>query len=36
MTALANPLAVDTRALAARAGRTVGRTAATRVAQLLD
>lgn len=35
MTALRNPLAVDTRAQAARAGRTVGRTAATRVAQLL-
>jgi NTE family protein len=34
-TALANPLAVDTRAPAAQAGRTVGRTAATRVAQLL-
>jgi NTE family protein len=29
-----NPAAVDTRAPAARAGRTVGRTAATRVAQL--
>jgi NTE family protein len=36
MTALGNPLAVDTRAPAARAGRTVGRTAAARVAQLLD
>jgi NTE family protein len=31
-----NPLAIDTRAPAARAGHTVGRTAATRVAQLLD
>lgn len=31
-----NPLAVDTRAPAARAGRALGRTAATRVAQLLD
>ena len=36
MTALGNPLAVDTRAPAARAGRTVGRTAATRVAQFFD
>jgi NTE family protein len=36
MTALGNPLAVDTRAPAARAGRTVGQTAAARVAQLLD
>lgn len=36
MSALANPLAVDTRAPAARACRTVGRTAATRVAQLFD
>jgi NTE family protein len=36
MPALANPLAVHTRAPAARAGRTVGRTAATRVTQLLD
>jgi NTE family protein len=37
MTAIGtNPLAVDTRAAAARAGRTVGRTAVTRVAQLLD
>lgn len=36
LTALANPLAVDTRAPAARAGRTVGRTAATGVAQLFD
>jgi NTE family protein len=36
MTALGNPLAVDTRAQAARAGRTVGRTAATRVAQFFD
>lgn len=34
-TSLANPLAVDTRATAARAGRTVGRNTATRVAQLL-
>jgi NTE family protein len=36
MALLGNPLAVDTRAPAARAGRAVGRTAATRVAQLLD
>jgi len=36
MPALSNPLAIHTRALAARAGRTVGRTAATRVAQLLN
>jgi NTE family protein len=36
MALLGNPLAVDTRAPAARAGRTVGRTAATRVAQLLN
>jgi NTE family protein len=35
-TALANPLAVDTSAPAARAGRTVGRTAARRVTQLFD
>lgn len=34
-TALGNPLAADTRAPAARAGRAVGRAAATRVAQLL-
>ena len=34
-TVLGNPLAVDTRAPAARAGRAVGRAAATRVAQLL-
>jgi NTE family protein len=33
---LGNPLAIHTRAPAARAGRTVGRTAATRVAQLLN
>lgn len=32
-TALANPLAINTRAPAARAGRAVGRTTATRVAQ---
>jgi NTE family protein len=36
MPALRNPLAIHTRAPAARAGRTVGRTAATRVAQLLN
>ena len=36
MTALGNPLAINTRAAAARAGRTVGQTAAATVAQLLD
>jgi NTE family protein len=36
MTALGDPLAIDTRAPAAWAGRTVGRTAAARVARLLD
>jgi NTE family protein len=36
MSAVGNPLAVDTRAQAARAGRTVGRTAATKVAQLFN
>jgi NTE family protein len=34
--ALGNPLAVDTRALAAGAGRTVGRTVATEVAELFE
>jgi NTE family protein len=36
MALLGNPLAIHTRAPAARAGRTVGRTAATTVAQLLN
>jgi NTE family protein len=36
MKALGNPLAVNTRAPAARSGRTVGRTATARVARLLD
>ena len=36
MRAVGNPLAIDTRAPAARAGRTVGRAAATTVAQLFN
>ena len=36
MRAVGDPLSVDTRAQAARAGRTVGRTVATRLAQLFN